>query len=91
MDIITNVSRETFKQGGQAPPSIKEDKDMKYTIKGIDKFNITYIRNTTNKEQAYRFMDSMLKVLKNPYVTITNDTRGVVIAEATKINIKGGC
>lgn len=64
---------------------------MKYTIKGIDKFNITYIRNTTNKEQAYRFMNSMLKVLNNPYVTITNDTKGVVIAEATKINIKGGC
>lgn len=64
---------------------------MKYTIKGIDKFNITYIRNTTNKEQAYRFMNSMLKVLRNPYVTIINDTKGVVIAEVTKINIKGGC
>ena len=64
---------------------------MKYTIKGIDEFNITYIKNTTNKEQAYIFMNSMLRVLKNPYVTITNDTKGVVIAEVTKINIKGGC
>lgn len=64
---------------------------MKYTIKGIDKFNITYIRNTTNKEQAYIFMNSMLKVLSKPYVTITNDTKGIVIAEATKIDIKGGC
>lgn len=60
---------------------------MRYIVEARDRFEIDYIRNVYSKELAFNYMESMLKVLGNGvYVRITNVTKGVVIAEATKIN-----
>lgn len=65
---------------------------MRYIVEAKDRFGIDYVRKVDNKKQAYTYMESMLKVLGNGvYVRITNVTKGVVIAEATKINLRGGC
>lgn len=65
---------------------------MRYIVEAKDRFGIDYIRNVYSKELAFNYMESMLKVLgKGVYVRITNVTKGVVIAEATKINLRGGC
>ena len=66
---------------------------MRYIIKGTDKRHNYYIeRQSSSKEDAYIVFNAMVKCIGNGcYVTLTNVTKGVVIAEATKINIKGGC
>lgn len=66
---------------------------MKYIIKGTDKRHNYYIeRQASSKEDAYIVFNAMIKCIGNGcYVSITNTTKGVVIAEATKINLRGGC
>lgn len=66
---------------------------MKYIIKGTDKRHNYYIeRQASSKEDAYIVFNAMIKCIGNGcYVSITNTTKGIIIAEATKINLKGGC